>query len=154
MTSRKSSSAPVAARILLVDDNRSGLAARKAILAELGHTVDCADNATSGLELFERNAYDLVVTDFRMPDMNGVEFIAEIRRRRPHVPIVLLSGFVEALGLNEKNTGADTVIMKSAREVQHLTSAVNRLLKAARKPPASETSAAQSRSRRQSAGNA
>jgi CheY-like chemotaxis protein len=137
-----------------VDDNRSGLAARKAILAELGYTVDCAESAAGGLELFDRHAYDLVVTDFRMPDMNGVEFIAEIRRRRPQVPIVLLSGFVEALGLNEKNTGADTVIMKSAREVQHLTSAVNRLLKASRKPPVSETVRGKERRRRQAGDNA
>ncbi len=142
MTLRKSSAVPVPARILLVDDNRSGLAARKAILAELGYVVDCAEDAAAGLKLFEKHNQDLVVTDFRMPDMDGAQFIAELRRRRPDVPIVLLSGFVEALGLNEHNTGADTVIMKNAREVQHLTSAVNRLLKAARKPPASESAPA------------
>ncbi|MCS7041238.1 MAG: response regulator [Bryobacteraceae bacterium] len=137
-----------------MDDNRSGLAARKAILTELGYTVECAENAAGGLAMFDRQPYDLVVTDFRMPDMNGVEFISEIRRRKPHVPIVLLSGFVEALGLNEKNTGADTVIMKSAREVQHLTSAVNRLLKAARKPPASEPAPAKEKRRRHATENA
>ena len=137
MTLRKSSSVPAPARILLVDDNRSGLAARKAILSELGYVVDCAEDASTGLKLFDKHHQDLVVTDFRMPDMDGSQFIAELRRRRPDVPIVLLSGFVEALGLNEHNTGADTVIMKNSREVQHLTSAVNRLLKAGRKPPAS-----------------
>lgn len=138
MTLRKSSRSPAPARILLVDDNRSGLSARKAILAEFGHTVDCAEDAAAGLRLFERHRYDLVVTDFRMPDMDGTRFIAELRKRKPDVPIVLLSGFVEALGLNEHNTGADTVIMKNAREVHHLTSTVNRLLQSARKPPASE----------------
>lgn len=137
MTLRKSTP-PVPARILLVDDNRSGLAARKAILAELGYTVDCAEDGASGLKLFDRHSHDLVVTDFRMPDMDGSCFIAELRKRKPGALIVLLSGFVEALGLNEHNTGADLVIMKNAREVQHLTSAVNRLLRSARKPPASE----------------
>lgn len=137
-----------------MDDNRSGLSARKAILSELGYTVDCAEDASSGLRLFDRHAYDLVVTDFRMPDMDGVDFIAEIRRRRPHVPIVLLSGFVEALGLNEKNTGADAVIMKNAREVQHLTSAVNRLIRASRKPPASEPGPAKEKRRRRAADSA
>jgi CheY-like chemotaxis protein len=138
MTLRSNSRPAPPARILLVDDNRSGLSARKAILAEFGHTVDCAEDAASGLKLFERHRYDLVVTDFRMPDMDGTRFIAELRKRKPDVPIVLLSGFVEALGLNEHNTGADTVIMKNAREVHHLTSTVHRLLTTARKPPASE----------------
>ncbi len=141
MTLRKSPRSPAPARILLVDDNRSGLSARKAILAEFGHTVDCAEDAATGLKLFEKHRYDLVVTDFRMPDMDGTRLIAELRKRNPDVPIVLLSGFVEALGLNEHNTGADTVIMKTSREVHLLTSTVNRLLTAARKPPASEPAA-------------
>lgn len=139
MTLRKNSPAPVPARILLVDDNRSGLAARKAILTEFGYTVDCAEDGAGGLRLFEKHGHDLIVTDFRMPDMDGSRFITELRSRKPGALIVLLSGFVEALGLNEHNTGADTVIMKNSREVQHLTSAVNRLLRSARKPPARET---------------
>jgi len=138
MTLRKSTPPPVAARILLVDDNVSGLTARKAILSELGYTVDCAEDGASGLKLFSKHSYDLVVTDFRMPDMDGAQFIAELRKRKPDALIVLLSGFVEALGLTEQNTGADSVIMKNAREVQHLTSAIQRLLRTARKPPASE----------------
>ncbi len=138
MTLRKSTPPPIPARILLVDDNRSGLAARKAILAELGYTVDCAEDGSSGLKLFDKHSHDLVVTDFRMPDMDGERFITELRKRRPDALIVLLSGFVEPLGLNEHNTGADFVIMKNSREVQHLTNAVNRLLRNARKPPASE----------------
>ncbi|MGQ9918717.1 MAG: response regulator [Bryobacteraceae bacterium] len=150
MSLRKSSKSAAPARILLVDDNRSGLSARKAILAEFGHTVDCAEDAATGLKLFERHRYDLVITDFRMPDMDGTRFIAELRKRKPGVPIVLLSGFVEALGLNEQNTGADTVIMKNAREVHHLTSTVQRLLTAARKPPASETSSRQKAARKTS----
>lgn len=100
--------------------------------------VDCAEDGASGLKLFDKHGHDLVVTDFRMPDMDGSRFIEELRRRKPDALIVLLSGFVEALGLNEHNTGADSVIMKNSREVQHLTSAVNRLLRGARKPPASE----------------
>ena len=142
MPSRKSQPPAAHARILLVDDNRSGLAARRAVLEEIGYTVDCASDARSGLELFSKHRHDLVVTDFRMPDMDGDEFITRIRKRSPDTPIVLLSGFVEALGLTEKNTGSNSVIMKSSREVQHLTSAVKRLLKTPRKPPAAEAPAA------------
>jgi CheY-like chemotaxis protein len=73
-----------------------------------------------------------------MPDADGVELIAALREARPDVPVVLLSGFVEPLGLTEKSTGASAVLAKSANEVQHLIRAINRLLKPAarRKPPA------------------
>jgi len=91
-----------------------------------------------GLECFRKGSFDLVVTDYRMPKVDGIEFIRMIRTTHLELPIIMLSGFVEALGLNESNTGADAVIAKSANEVAHLVRAVSRLLrrKPARKPPA------------------
>ena len=73
-----------------------------------------------------------------MPKVDGIEFIRMVRTTHPDIPIIMLSGFVEALGLNESNTGADAVVAKSANEVVHLVRAVSRLLrrKPARKPPA------------------
>ena len=55
----------------------------------------------------------------------------------PNARIVLLSGFVEPLGLTEENTGADTVIAKSANEPGHLTRAVKRLVNAGKRKPVS-----------------
>jgi CheY-like chemotaxis protein len=69
--------------------------------------------------------------------MNGVELIARIRQTNPNARIVLLSGFVEPLGLTEENTGADSVVSKSANEPGHLTRAVKRLLNAGKRKPAS-----------------
>ena len=125
--------------ILLVDDNRDGLLVRRALLEELGYTVEVAENGEKGLALFQASNFDVVVTDYRMPKMNGVEMIARIRQIDPHARIVLLSGFVEPLGLTEENTGADSVIAKSANEPGHLVRAVKRLLNAGkRKPPSSQ----------------
>ena len=55
-------------------------------------------------------------------------------------PVILLSGFVDALGLDEKNTGADVVLQKSANEVSHLVRSVKSVLKrsAPKKPAASQ----------------
>jgi CheY-like chemotaxis protein len=64
-----------------------------------------------------------------MPKMNGAELIREIRVLDQSVPIIMLSGYVEALGLTESNTGADLVLTKSANEVTHLVRAVSRLLR-------------------------
>ncbi len=125
-------------RVLLVDDNKGGLMARKAVLEEIGYRTDGALSGKQALSLFGEHLFDLVVTDYRMPDMDGAELIALLRQKRAEIPIVLISGFVEALGLDERNTGANMVIMKSANEVAHLVRAVTRLLKSPRKPPISE----------------
>ena len=74
-----------------------------------------------------------------MPHMDGIELIKHIRKAQSGTRIILLSGFVEPLGLTEQSTGADVVIVKSAGEVGQLTRSVKRLLSQspARKPAAS-----------------
>ena len=116
-------------KILLIDDNRQGLQARKTVLEEQGYATAIASSGEDGIELFANGIFDLVVTDYKMPRMNGAEVIAQIQFHRPGTPTVLISGMVEALGLNEQNTGADVVLAKSNNEVAHLIRAVNRLLR-------------------------
>ena len=115
-------------RILLVDDNRNGLLARKSVLEEHGYQVSAYSSPHDALAEFSEQPYDLVVTDYRMPRMNGAQLIAEIRDLTPKVPIVLVSGVVDVLGLDEKTTGANVVIPKSSTEITHLIRAVKRLL--------------------------
>ena len=130
--------------ILLVDDNRQGLIARKSLLQELGYIIRTATGGEEALELFSRQKFDVVVTDFKMPSMDGIELIQRIRSLEPNARIILLSGFVEPLGLCEQTTGADIVISKSAGEVGYLTRSVKRLLSnpPVRKPAASAVPAA------------
>ncbi len=125
--------------ILLVDDNKLGLSARRSVLEELGHRIATASNGVDALEQFGTRRFDLVVTDYKMPRMDGLELIVGLREIAPDLPVILISGFVDSLGLNEESTGADVVIQKSANEVSHLVRAVARLLrkKPVRKPAAS-----------------
>ena len=129
--------------ILLVDDNKLGLSARKSVLEELGHRIATASNGVDALEQFGNRRFDLVVTDYKMPRMDGLELIEGLRRIAPDLPVILISGFVDSLGLNEESTGADVVIQKSANEVSHLVRSVARLLrkKAVKKPAGSEGAA-------------
>lgn len=142
-----SSHSPAQARILLIDDNKLGLAARKAVLEELGFEVVTATNGQEALERCAENRFELVVTDYKMPRMNGAEFIREFRTLNRDTPVILLSGYAETLGLNEKNTGADVVIQKSANEVALMVRSVKRLLRQAprKKPPAPQALAPKSR---------
>src|SRR5436190_4884001 len=120
-SSRKSG---VAARVLLVDDNRDGLLVRKAILEEQGFVITTATTGEEALEGFAKGKFDLMVTDFKMPKMNGIELIRRVRPLDPAVAIILISGFVEALGLDEKSTGADAVVNKGAHEIPNLLRSV------------------------------
>ena len=121
-------------RILIVDDNSLGLAARRSVLEELGHKVVTSVAPQDALELCGKQRFDIVVTDYRMPKMNGVELIARLRKQHPAVGVILVSGFTDTLGLNENNTGADIVIQKSSHEVGQLIRAVNQLLRKQRQP--------------------
>jgi CheY-like chemotaxis protein len=125
--------------ILLVDDNNLGLIVRKALLEELGYRITTARRGEEALDLFSNRQFDVVVTDLKMPGMDGVELIRRLRSQNPRTRVVLLSGFVEPLGLTENTTGADVVISKSASEAVHLTRWIKRLVEQppARKPPAS-----------------
>jgi CheY-like chemotaxis protein len=126
--------------ILLVDDNRDGLLVRRLLLEELGYTVSVARNGEEGLASFQSDSFDVVVADYKMPRMNGVELIQQIRKIDPNARVILLSGFVEPLGLTEENTGADVVISKSSNEPAHLTRWIRRLANrgTVRKPPAAQ----------------
>ena len=146
MPSRKVASTVAPARVLLVDDNAHGLSARKSVLEELGATITTASTASEALECLAAETFDLVVTDYKMPRMNGVELIARLRKQFPSIPVILISGFADSLGLNEDNTGADVVIQKSNNEVSHLVRSVARLLRR-RKPAQSQKRAPSSNAR-------
>ena len=76
----------------------------------------------------DKHRFDLVITDYKMSPMDGLQLIAELRRREFAQPIILLSGFAESIGLRPENTGANTVIQKSSNEVATLIRHTNRLL--------------------------
>jgi CheY-like chemotaxis protein len=127
--------------ILMVDDNEHGLIARKTVLKQEGFVSVTATSAEAGLELLHSHHFDLVVTDYKMGGMDGIAFIGHLRQRSPGTPVILLSGFVEPLGLDEQSTGADAVLSKCANEAAILVRTVHRLLtrRPARKPVSKET---------------
>jgi CheY-like chemotaxis protein len=142
-------SASPSARILLVDDNGDGLSARKSVLEEIGYQIVTATSGAAALEKFAASHCDLVVTDYKMPMMDGKQLIRHLREQAPDLAIIMISGYSDTLGMDEKTTGADVVIQKSSNEVAHLVRSVSRLLKkrkpaktqmAAKKPPASAAS--------------
>jgi PAS domain S-box-containing protein len=81
-------------RLLIVEDNAINQAVAKGLAARLGFNCDVAGNGLEALEAIGRRQYDAVLMDCQMPEMDGFEATAEIRRReagRPHVPIIAMT---------------------------------------------------------------
>jgi DNA-binding NtrC family response regulator len=78
-------------RILLVDDDRNFLRVLAYQVAESGFQVTTAKGSAEALEQFEDGKFDLVISDLRMPGMDGLELLQEIRRRALDIPVILLT---------------------------------------------------------------
>lgn len=85
--------APSPKTVLCVDDEKIGLRVRKIMLESHGFRVLTANSGHQGLSVFEDHHVDLVVLDYYMPGLNGGDVAAEMRRRRPDVPIIFLSAY-------------------------------------------------------------
>jgi CheY-like chemotaxis protein len=77
--------------ILCIDDDSSMLGYQRALLERRGFAVLTAASAIQGLQIAIASAVAAVIVDYHMPDMNGHELATEIKRLRPHVPIVMVS---------------------------------------------------------------
>ena len=80
--------------ILFVDDNAGSRQSFAKIIRLHGHEVMEAANATEALRILDSFQLELVITDFVMPNMNGFQLTAHIRQKWPHMPILLMSGYL------------------------------------------------------------
>lgn len=76
--------------ILCVDDNEQDLSVLKFMLATNGYRVISATTGQEAIGLFAETSVDLVLADFGMPQMNGNQLVARLKRLAPHVPMILL----------------------------------------------------------------
>lgn len=81
------------ATLLFVDDEPSILAALNRLFRPLGYRILTADSGAAGLGILEREAVDLVVSDMRMPMMDGAQFLERVCRQWPRVMRILLTGY-------------------------------------------------------------
>ena len=79
-------------RILYIDDEEINLMVFK-MTFENYFQIDVSDNPLTALERIKSENYDFIVSDMKMPHLNGLELIAEARKIQPHIPYYILSGF-------------------------------------------------------------
>jgi CheY-like chemotaxis protein len=80
------------AKILVIDDEPSILLMIKKMLEKAGHVVDMALNGKEGMQIFENNKADLLITDIIMPEKEGLETIVEMKKKYPDLKIIAISG--------------------------------------------------------------
>lgn len=80
------------ATILVIDDDKNSRIALEAGLKTVGHEVLAATNGRDGLDICRDAVVDLVLTDFKMPGVDGIKFLQTVRKLKPDVAVVLLSG--------------------------------------------------------------
>ena len=81
------------ARILVVDDDNSTRLLLHTWLKKIGHAADMAESGETAVELVKKSDFDMVLMDLRMPNMDGIEAVREIRKRNKQVPILAVSAY-------------------------------------------------------------
>lgn len=79
--------------IIIIDDDIDICALLKRFFERKGYAVSTAFKAQEGLELIRANSYDVLLTDFRLPDMDGLEVIKNVRKIKSDLPIIVITGY-------------------------------------------------------------
>jgi two-component system capsular synthesis sensor histidine kinase RcsC len=101
-------------RILVVDDGPEvAKAIRMALAVGAGYEVEIAENGEAALGRFKTSKFDLVITDLTMPNLDGLELAAAIKKLSPLQPIILITAYAESLkGDRERLANVDFVLEK------------------------------------------
>ena len=110
----KLTNAIVPARILVVDDEEDIRTVLRAFLKAWGYEVIVADSGAAALEWTKKSAgkLDLLITDFRMPSMDGIELAQRMRNRHSELKVLYMSGDLQELAKNRKFEIAANLIAK------------------------------------------
>jgi len=79
--------------ILIVDDEKNYLIVLKELLSEENYEVVTAENAPQALEIFKESDFDLVLTDMKMPNMDGIELLENIRAVNSEIPVIVMTAY-------------------------------------------------------------
>ena len=123
--------------LLLIDDNAIQAATRQTILKRAGYFVIAALNPQRALEQFRTGEFpasvQLVITDHIMPGMNGADFVRELRKTFPKLPVLVISGMEEAEAEYE---GMNVLFRLKPLLPDHLLASVQSLIRAREAEPA------------------
>ncbi|MBW1783604.1 MAG: response regulator [Deltaproteobacteria bacterium] len=117
-------------RILLIDDEPDILKTLEMTLTQEGYRVTTATRGEVGLEMFRKQPFELVITDMRMPGIDGIEVIRQVKELDPDVEAIVLTGYatLENAIISLRNVGALDYLTKPLENIDELFMAVERAL--------------------------
>jgi DNA-binding response OmpR family regulator len=129
-TGPQSSAAEMAApHILIMEDDTNVARGLEMILTEEGYLVDIAETGQLAQEAFRQKRFDLLVADLRLPDINGMEIVRQVRENRPQTEVIVITGYGTAtLAVDAMKIGVQDFLPKPFTE-DRIKSAVSDALR-------------------------
>ena len=115
-------------RILVVDDGpQLGKVFRMVLTTGGGHTVEITQDAESALAMFEPGKYDLVITDLKLPRMNGFDLATAIKNRSATQPVMLITGHAEMIKWEPDAVSKIDLLLEKPFSLQQLQEALAKM---------------------------
>jgi DNA-binding NtrC family response regulator len=117
--------------ILLVDDDPEFRKAMKKMFEKSGYDVTVAADGQEGLDALSEKTFDLIISDLRMPNLNGMELMEELKRRKINLPVIFITAYGEVESyMDLMNLGAFEYINKPVKG-QEILAVVRKALESA-----------------------
>ncbi|PWR74073.1 response regulator [Methanospirillum lacunae] len=128
-------------RVLYIDDEPSLLTLTRIYLKEEADLdVDIAASAEEGLDLLKKNVYDAIISDYDMPDIDGIDFLKQVRNYDVTIPFIIFTGKGrEEVAIEALNNGADFYIQKGGDPRTIFTELANAIRHLVRRTQAERT---------------
>ncbi|MEW5802796.1 MAG: response regulator [bacterium] len=115
-------------RVLVVDDEQNSREGLSKILTKEGYVVHTAENGKKALLEAENNKFDLIITDLRMPEMDGIEVLEKLRKKNKDIGVVIVTAYGEVNSyLKAMNLGAFEYLNKPIH-LEELRRVINKAL--------------------------
>ena len=102
--------------ILVVDDDKSILRTFTRILEKSGYEIETAETGKEAIEKTENRHYDLALIDIRLPDMDGTDLLAKLKKQLMHTVKIMITGFPSLeTGVKALDEGADAYLVKPVK---------------------------------------
>jgi len=116
-------------KVLVVDDHARARESMADVLGQAGHDVQCCSSAVEALSVLLQNEFDVIITDLRMPGMNGLEFICEIEQRNLESQVVMITAHATVSSAVEAMRHGAFDFIEKPFDVQQLETLVARAIR-------------------------